>query len=168
MQYRLTIVLSVAAAALAKDPAVGMTTTGVPTNCGVQGHTCCIPACNWDWTDDQGCDGQAESASNCLNTFIAPQDTHWEKDTSVDICKGAKFFTCKDDHQRYAITVNKQNSAYAIAVPTPETCTLSGQCAPCKMQAGCDKGQSLGDIGKEHNCHVLIDAIRSSGYQGSC
>ncbi|KAJ3492785.1 hypothetical protein NLG97_g5151 [Lecanicillium saksenae] len=134
MQHNLVIVLFAAATALAKDPGVVLTTSGAPTNCGVQGHTCCIPQCNWDWRDDQGCDGNTKSAGDCLETF----------------------------------TVNKENSAYAIAVPKPKICTLSGKCQPCKTQDGCDKGKSLGDIGKKHNCHVLVDAIHKSGYQGSC
>ena len=126
-------------------------TSGTPIGCGTQ--TCCQPKCTLFWKDSKGCDGIAESAGNCLETFDGKSETD---DTGVDICDGAGLFTCKTGKGRVVYVINTAGEVSAAHVPKPDVCTLEGQCAECDNQFFCGPPVYIGKVGDDgHNCKRL-------------
>lgn len=134
-------------------------TRGVATSCGQ--NTCCIPSCLLNWSDGNGCDGQAETASACSGAFTAASST---TDTGVDICDGSGAFFCGTTGGGRAVFVaNDGNVISAVLFPAVyNECTLSGQCAGCEQQASCQDAVTIG-TSTEHNCAAFNSLLTSSG-----
>ena len=69
------------AASVRQTLASQIRTLGTPSGCGQ--NTCCIPSCQLsDWSDSQGCEGNADRAGNCNNAFLDANDS---QDSGVDV-----------------------------------------------------------------------------------
>ena len=134
-------------------------TSGTPSSCG--NTSCCIPECILNWTDSEGCDGQASIAGSCSNAFFAADDT---SDTGVDICNGAGAFFCATSAGGRAIFVaNTENVVSAALFPATYTeCNLGQQCAGCATEGGCEAPVAIG-TSTTHSCSAFNALLASSG-----
>lgn len=152
-------IVAVFAACIYKASAISINTAAVPTSCGT--NTCCIPSCELNWEDTNGCNGQAETGGACSIAFSPASDT---SDTGVDICNGAGAFFCYTDAGVKVVYVaNRGNTISAALFPAVyNECTLSGQCAPCQPQGSCQDAVTIG-TSATHSCSAFDALLTSSG-----